>query len=46
MKTEPDPMKFIARLGKRLKEKEKEVDYLKKKVKYLIKRLKEVESLD
>tara|TARA_R110002110_G_scaffold5231_7_gene27208 strand:+ start:216 stop:356 length:141 start_codon:yes stop_codon:yes gene_type:complete len=46
MKTESDPMKFIAELGKRLKEKEREVEFLKKKVEYLIKRLKEVESLD
>jgi len=45
MKIETDPLKFIEELGVRLKDKEREVELLKKKVKYLIKRLKEAESL-
>ena len=40
MKTEPDPIKFIAELGKRLKEKEREVERLQKMVEFLTKELK------
>ena len=40
MKTEPDPIKFIAELGKRLKDKEREVERLQKMVEFLTKELK------
>ena len=40
MKTEPDTIKFIAELGKRLKEKEREVERLQKMVEFLTKELK------
>ena len=35
MKTESDPLKFIAQLGERLKDREREVKLLKKKVAFL-----------